>query len=113
MYSETYINQMEITSMSHMISIARDKGHTPREALERKEEGTLLDRLLREAVTPEEHALMGLIDGLIDELLDTDTRQRESGRTMRTRLRKAFTAMGFSERCFYAAFHGIEKRIVL
>ena len=120
-YSETYIQQREITSMSHTISNARAAGYTPPEALQAMEEGTtLLDRLLREAVTPEEHILLELIDALVDEedafrirCMNRDPK-RSVGKlrdVLRAHLRQMFTGQGFSERRFYAAFHGIEKRM--
>lgn len=107
-YSETYIQQREITGMSHTISNARAEGYTPPEALQAMEEGTtLLDRLLRAAVTPEEHVLLEMIDELVDE----EVWRAATGKGLRAHLRQMFTGQGFSERCFYAAFHGIEKRM--
>lgn len=132
MYAATYVRQKEVTILDPMLDAETDKpGHsacsaykvserrftvlhtegaapTPPEALQRKEAGSMFESLLREAVTPEEHTLLCLIDELVDNAWKFDT-----GKALRGELRRGFTAMGFSERRFYAAFHGIEKRVCL
>lgn len=122
MYSETYVRYKEVTILDPMLdaettrvpsprfTVLHSEGAapTPPEALQRKETATMFERLLRDAVTPEEHALIVLLDDLVDEAW-----RFETGKGLRGELRRMFTAMGFSERRFYAAFHGIEKRVCL
>lgn len=128
MYSEQWMRQKEVTGLTVIIDMAAmgDKGYadprgcelgmkavdhsipTPPETLEMAEEETMLERLLREAVTPEEHTLLEMIDGLVDEAWRFNT-----GMALRGELRRLFTGRGFSERRFYAAFHSIEKRVCL
>jgi hypothetical protein len=128
MYAETYARQKEVTGLTviiDMASMGNLEGEdargtnldalavdhmfpTPPDAAQAKEEESLFERLLREAVTPEEHTLLGLIDDLVDEAWRFDT-----GKALRGELRRTFTARGLSERRFYAAFHGIEKRMCL
>lgn len=124
MYAEHYREQKEVLFLTPMLDIAGadDGGYRilpvrlavdgkvapPPEVLEKAERGTILERLLREAVTPEEHTLLCLIDELMDEAWKFDT-----GKALRGELRRLFKAMGFSERRFYAAFHSIEKRVCL
>ena len=122
MYSDTYVRYKEVTMLDPMLDAETTRVPSPRftvlhtdgaaptppEALQRKEAVSMLESLLREAVTPEEHTLLGLIDELVDSAWKFDT-----GKALRGELRRGFTAMGFSERRFYAAFHGIEKRMCL
>ena len=67
----------------------------------------MLERLLREAVTPEEHVLLLLIDELVDEGWRLPT-----GKALRGELRRMFLSQGYSTRRFYVAFHNIEERIL-
>ena len=120
-YGAVRFNKRSKTGMQYTINNTAALEPTPREALQRKEEGTLLDRLLKEAVTPEEHLLLNLIDVLVDDLwvyqapcekAHDPKRARGVMRSgLRARLRQMFTGLGYSERRFYAAFHGIEKRM--
>lgn len=108
MYSQKYRRNHEITGMTVTLKSVPDKGPTPPESVELAEEGSLLERLLREAVTPEEHTLLCLLDELADEMWRLKT-----GKALRSELRRLFMGQGFSKRRFYAAFHRIEKRVCL
>ena len=108
MYSVKYRAAMEYRVIDvQQINIA-DKGLPPPQVLEVAEAGSAIERLLREAVTPEEHTLLCLIDAMVDEAWKFDT-----GKALRGEMRRLFTGCGrgYSERRFYAAFHSIEKRM--
>ena len=107
MYSEKYRRLHEHTGMDFTIKNTPDTRPQPPVALQMAEEGTLLERLLREAVTPEEHVLLLLIDELVDEAWRLPT-----GKALRGGLKKSFTSQGYSERRFYMTFHNIEKRVL-
>lgn len=106
MYSEKYRRLHEHTGMDFTIKNTPDTRPQPPVALQMAEEGTLLERLLREAVTEDERELLYLIDALVDEAWRLST-----GKALRGELRRAFTSQGRSERRFYTAFYGIEKRV--
>ena len=125
MYTENYMRQKEVKAVTPILdsiegyesdspgagaaklrSLAIDKKIlAPPDQLEREEEGEFFERLLREAVTPEEHVLVGLIEELLDRAWEFQT-----GKALRGELRRMFTEQGMSDRRFYAAFHSIEKR---
>ena len=107
MYSEKYRRLHEHPGMNFTIKNTPDTRPQPPVALQMAEEGTLLERLLREAVTPEEPVLLLLIDELVDEAWRLPT-----GKALRGELRKSFTSQGYSERRFYMTFHNIEKRVL-
>ena len=107
MYPEKYRRLHEHTGMDFTIKNTPDTRPQPPVALQLAEEGTLLEQLLREAVTPEERELLCLIDDLIDEAWRLPT-----GKALRGELRKAFTSQGYSKRRFYMTFHNIEKRVL-
>jgi len=106
MYSDTYLGRKEFTGMTITINNASAPHPTPPEIVQKMEEGTAIDKLMRGAVTPEEHTLLLLIDEMVDEAWRFPT-----GKALRGELRKMFTACGFSERRFYAAFRSIETRL--
>jgi len=108
MYSKQYRIMMERGRINVDWCVIEDKGLPPPQVLEVAEAGSAIERLLREAVTPEEHTLLCLIDAMVDEAWKFDT-----GKALRGELRRLFTGCGrgYSERRFYAAFHGIEKRM--
>lgn len=125
MYAANYTRQKEISVMTPVLAslegyetdnpgakvaglraLATDKKiPAPPEQLEREEEGDFFERLMREAVTPEEHVLVLLIEELMDRAWAFQT-----GKALRGELRRMFTEQGMSDRRFYAAFHSIEKR---
>ena len=107
MYSEKYRRLHEHPGMNFTIKNTPDTRPQPPVALQMAEEGTLLERLLREAVTPEEHVLLTLIDALLDE-----PRPLPTGKALRGELKKSFTSQGYSERRYYLTFHNIEKRVL-
>lgn len=135
MYSESYMTQMEKTGLTAIIEVANTnerlasglKGlpigagrttrvfelaedHTvpsPPEALEREEEGTVFDSILRQAMSDDERVVLRLIEELLDNAWQFGT-----GKALRAELRCLFTSDGRSERRFYTAFHGIERRVV-
>ena len=107
MYSEKYRRLHEHAGMDFTIKNTPDTRPQPPVALQIAEEGTLLERLLREAVTPEEHVLLLLIDELVDEAWRLPT-----GKALRGELKKSFTSQGYSERRYYLTFHNIEKRVL-
>lgn len=135
MYSETYMRQMEQTGLTAIIEAAARygdglqnerlsacrkpscKGRTlelaadhsvplPPEALERAEEGTAFDAILRQATSADERVLMRLIGGLLDDVWRFGT-----GKELRGELRRRFVSNGCSTRRFYTAFHGIERLV--
>ena len=135
MYAESYVRQMEQTGLTAIIEaasrydmglrnehlspycevscggrtleLAVDHGvPSPPEALERAEEGTAFDAILRQAMSADERALMRLVSGLLDDAWRFGT-----GKALRGELRRLFTAGGRSAHRFYAAFHGIERRV--
>ena len=108
MYTEEYEAHVEVSGMESHIIEAVDVRATPPVVLQKKEEPTVFEALLRKAVTPEEHLLVCCIEELLDEAWRFAT-----DKDLRGELRRMFTACGrgYSERRFYAAFHGIEKRI--
>ena len=128
MYVEDWMRQKEVTGLTVIIDMASigddGRGDTrgcklaelatdhsipaPPEMVQAAEEETMFESLLRGAVTPEEHMLLCLIDGLVDEAWRFKT-----GKALRGELRRLFTGKGYSERRFYAAFHGIEKKVCL
>lgn len=115
MYSEKYRRLHEFTGMDFTIKNTPDTRPQPPVALQMAEEGTLLERLLREAVTPEERVLLCLIDDLIDEawrLPVGKERGRLTAKTLRGELKRMFLSKGYSKRRFYIAFHNIEQRIL-
>ena len=105
MYSKKYRRNHEFKGMDNTIKNTPDTRPQPPLTVQIAEEGTMLERLLREAVTPEEHVLLTLIDELVDEAWRLPT-----GRAMRGELRRTFLSQGYSTRRFYVAFHNIEKR---
>ena len=108
MYASKYVSNKEVTGLYHIIENARYAGLPPPVLIEQAEEETILETLLRESVTAEEHTLLCLIDALVDEAW-----RFKSGKALRGELRRMFREMGLSNRRFYAAFHGIEKRMCL
>lgn len=115
MYSEKYRRLHEHAGMDFTIKNTPDTRPQPPVALQIAEEGTLLEQLLREAVTPEERELLCLIDDLIDEAWRLPTgkeRGRLTAKTLRGELKKTFTSQGYSERRYYLTFHNIEKRVL-
>lgn len=106
MYSEKYRRLHEHTGMDFTIKNTPDTRPQPPVALQMAEEGTLLEQLLRGALTEDERELLYLIDALVDEAWRLST-----GKALRGELRRAFTSHGRSKRRFYTAFYGIEKRV--
>lgn len=114
MYSEKYRRNHEFTNMSITIKNTPDTRPQPPLAVQIAEEGTMLERLLREALTEDERELLCLIDALVDEVWRLPVgkdRGRLTAKTLRGELRRAFTSHGRSERRFYTAFYDIEKRV--
>jgi hypothetical protein len=105
MYSKKYRRNHEFSGMEITINSTRDARPTPPETLEIVEGDSVIERLLCEAVTPDEHVLLLLIDELVDEEWRLPT-----GRALRGELRRTFLSQGYSKRHFYVAFHNIEKR---
>jgi len=105
MYSKKYRRNHEFKGMDNTIKNTPDTRPQPPLAVQIAEEGTMLERLLREAVTPEEHVLLLLIDELVDEAWRLPT-----GKALLGELRRTFLSQGYSTRRFYVAFHNIEKR---
>ena len=105
MYSKKYRRNHEFKGMDNTIKNTPDTRPQPPLTVQIAEEGTMLERLLREAVTPEEHVLLTLIDELVDEAWRLPT-----GKALRGELRRTFLSQGYSKRHFYVAFHNIEKR---
>lgn len=135
MYSEKYMRDMEVTGLTAIIEaagmdtkesnielrncrgplegsaelmgLAADRrAPSPAEIIEREEEGTAFDTILRQSMSADERALMRLVSGLIDDAWRFGT-----GMALRGELRRLFTMKGRSARRFYAAFHGIERRV--
>jgi len=106
MYSEKYRRNHEFTNMSITINTAPSAEPSPPELVAQFEEGTVLEQLLRGALTEDERELLCLIDALVDEAWRLST-----GKALRGELRRAFTSQGRSERRFYTAFYGIKKRV--
>lgn len=135
MYAESYMRQMEQTGLTAIIDAAQgidsrfrngclangegsSKDRTlelahdnsvpsPPEALERAEEPTAFASLLGQALTPDERALLNLVERVADEEW-----RLETGKALRGELRRMFTGPGRSERRFYLAFHGLQERIL-
>jgi len=106
MYSEKYRRNHEFTNMSITINTVPSAEPSPPELVAQFEEGTVLEQLLRGALTEDERELLCLIDALVDEAWRLST-----GKALRGELRRAFTSHGRSERRFYTAFYGIKKRV--
>lgn len=106
MYTECYIRRMETTGWG-TLERAPDTRPTPPEQVATMEEDSVFERLLREAVTPEEHLLILLIEELLDEAWRLNT-----GKGLRGELRRMFKGRGLSDRRFYTAFHSVEKRFI-
>jgi len=106
MYSEKYRRNHEFTNMSITINTVPSAEPSPPELVAQFEEGTVLEQLLRGALTEDERELLYLIDALVDEAWRLST-----GKALRGELRRAFTSHGRSERRFYTAFYGIKKRV--
>ena len=107
MYASKYVSTKEVTGLYHIIENFRYQGLPAPELREIAEEATPFERLLSEAVTPEEHLLMVLLDKLLDDAWKFGT-----GKALRGELRKMFKGCGYSDRRFYAAFHSVEKRVL-
>lgn len=130
MYAESYMRQMEQIGLTAIIDAAQgfdcwfrngegsSKDRTlelahdnsvpsPPEALERAEEPTAFASLLGQALTPDERALLNLVERVADEEW-----RLETGKALRGELRRMFTGPGRSERRFYLAFHGLRERIL-
>lgn len=137
MYAESYVRQMEQTGLTAIIDeagtdmndtpiahssrsrvpaggisrriceLAVDRAAlSPPEAMERDEDGTAFDAVLRQAMSADERVLMRLVSVLLDDAWRFGT-----GKALRGELRRLFTSGGRSDRRFYAAFHGIERRV--
>ena len=116
MYSESYMRQMEVTGLTAILeegysmrlseSVIDHSIPTPPEALEMREEGSAFDAVMRQQMSGDERALMRIVSGLLDDSWRFDT-----GKALRAELRRLFTGKGRSERRFYAAFHGLEKKV--
>lgn len=137
MYAESYVRQMEQTGLTAIIyeagtdmndapiahssrsrmsaggisrricELAVDRTTpSPPEALERAEDGTAFDAVLRQAMSADERVLMRHVSALLDDAWRLGT-----GKALRGELRRLFTSGGRSDRRFYAAFHGIERRV--
>lgn len=114
MYSEKYRRNHEFTNMSITINTVPSAEPSPPERVAQFEEGTVLEQLLRGAVTEDERELLCLIDALVDEawrLPVGKDRGRLTAKTLRGELRRAFTSHGRSKRRYYTAFYDIEKRV--
>lgn len=105
MYTERYIRRMETPNWGTLEWTA-DTRPTPPEQVATMEEVGVFERLLREAVTPEEHLLILLIEELLDEAWRFNT-----GKGLRGELRRMFKGCGLSDRRFYTAFHSVEKKV--
>lgn len=130
-YSESYIVKMERTTLNWVLE-GLENGNgvkpnpyniqtcsairnyifettiTPPEALEAEESPTALDKLLLQASTREERALVRLIGKLLDSAWRFTTRK-----ALRGELRRNFIANGFTKNAYYIAFRSLEQKVNL
>lgn len=108
MYTQQWIDYMEISGMQNVIDNTTTSKFSPLEILEEEERVSFFDILLNEATSAEEKLLLDLIDKLVDEAWELP-----NGKAIRGRLRQLFCAQGYTWRQYNPTLRAIKRKFEL